>query len=222
MADPLDPGTVTPTPPSDPSPNPPAAPVVASPPADPAAPPAAPAAVDPSKPADPPADPPAEIEYTAFAMPDGVELDQAAMDRAIPILKEIKLPQEQAQKLATFYATELQTQVQAALTPQRMAEYEAARTAERASQWAEDVKADPDIGGAHLDETHALIKDGIAKFGTPKLAEALNETGLGNHPELVRLFRNIGAQTREDRGGLPPGGGAVPKSLAERLYGKPG
>jgi hypothetical protein len=158
------------------------------------------------------------VEYTPFVMPEGVTLDQAAADRAIPVFKELGLSQEQAQKLVNAYATELNTAVSGVVTPEAIQGYMDKVTAERSTQWAEQVKADKDIGGAHLDETKAFIAAGIAKYGTPELAAALNETGLGNHPELVRLFRKIGADVREDRGGLPAGGGGAEKSLAERMY----
>ena len=35
-------------------------------------------------------------------------------------------------------------------------------------------------------------------FATPELKKALNETGFGNHPELVRLFVKIGKSLSED------------------------
>ena len=35
-------------------------------------------------------------------------------------------------------------------------------------------------------------------FATPALKAALNETGFGNHPELVRLFVKIGKSLSED------------------------
>jgi hypothetical protein len=158
-----------------------------------------------------------EITYEPFAMPEGVELDQAAVDRAIPVLKELGLDQDKAQKLVGIYASELQAAMDAALTPEKLADYVQQFNQEQSGKWAEAVKADPEIGGAKLDETHALVRDGIAKFGSPALKEALDSTGLGNHPELVRMFRNIGLETREDRGGNPPSGGGA-ATLEDRMY----
>lgn len=165
----------------------------------------------------PPADTPA-IEYEAFVLPDGIEMDQAALERAVPVLKSMGLPQDKAQSLVDLYASELQAGIAAALTPERMAEYEQQVVADRATRWAEDVKADKEIGGANLDQTHKLIEKGIRAFGTPELAKALNDTGLGNHPELVRLFRKIGMSTGEDQSGLPPAGGGAEIPFEQRMY----
>lgn len=160
----------------------------------------------------------AEVAYSDFTMPEGVTLDQAALDRSLPIFKEIGLTQEQAQKLVSAYASEVNTAVTGVLTPDALQGYFSKVVADRSAQWAEQVKADKELGGVHLDETHALISASVAKYGTPELSKALNETGLGNHPELVRLFRNIGRDVREDRGGLPAGGGGAERSLADRMY----
>jgi len=205
MADTL-PGTATPTPDSDATTSANTDTTAAA-----TAAPADPPAADPAAPAD-------DVPYTPFVMPEGIALDQAAMDRAIPLLKEAGLSQEKAQSLVTAYANEMKTAVSGVLTPEAMQGYMQQVVAERSTQWAEQVKADKDIGGVHMDETHALIQAGIAKYGTPELSAALNETGLGNHPELVRLFRKIGADVREDRGGLPPGGGGAETPLHLRMY----
>jgi hypothetical protein len=69
--------------------------------------------------------------------------------------------------------------------------YEAAREAQR-DAWADAAQSDPEIGGAafqrELDYAHQALK----VYGTPELHEALESTGLGNHPELIRLLSKIG------------------------------
>lgn len=55
------------------------------------------------------------------------------------------------------------------------------------------------------------------KFGSPELKQYLNETGLGNHPELVRIFANIGKAMSED--GLVTGNSGGVKSAADVLFG---
>lgn len=45
-----------------------------------------------------------EITYTDFKMPDGETLDQSMVDAALPIFKELKLTQEQAQQLVDLQA----------------------------------------------------------------------------------------------------------------------
>ena len=60
----------------------------------------------------------------------------------------------------------------------------------------------------------------IETFGTPELRSLLDSTGMGNHPEVVRLALKIGKAISEDtivRGRNTPSGGA--KDPASVLYG---
>ena len=44
----------------------------------------------------------------------------------------------------------------------------------------------------------ATARRAIERFGTPALRQLLNETGLGNHPEMVRLAVRVGRALAED------------------------
>ena len=46
--------------------------------------------------------------------------------------------------------------------------------------------------GTAYDERIAVARNAIREFGTPALAEILNSSGLGNHPEVVRAFVKAG------------------------------
>ena len=67
--------------------------------------------------------------------------------------------------------------------------------------WAEALPSDQEIAGKDGTEYAANIaraKQALDKFGSPKLKQELDKTGLGNHPELVRLFVRIGKAMKED------------------------
>jgi hypothetical protein len=99
--------------------------------------------------------------------------------------------------------------------------------------WAKEVKDDPEIGKGKLDETLSLVGKALDHFGAPSKIEEidgkkvetnefralLNETGLGNHPVMVKMFRAIGAAVSED-GNLVRGdaGPVTKKSGLEVLY----
>lgn len=56
-------------------------------------------------------------------------------------------------------------------------------------EWGEALKADPEYGGAKLAESKAALARLYALY--PKSAElrkALDDTGMGNHPEIARLL----------------------------------
>jgi hypothetical protein len=149
-------------------------------------------------------EPAAEVEYK-FDMPEGVELDQGDLTKFTDIAKELKLPAESAKKLVDLAAA------------REVARAEA--FAKQVSDWGETVKADPELGKA---ENLALAKKAIDTFGTPELRDLLNSTGMGNHPEVIRMALKIGQKISEDTfvAGRT-GGNAPPRDHASVLYGNP-
>lgn len=146
------------------------------------------------KPNDKPAAPEA---YEAFAVPDGMTLDAAAVEIATPIFKELGLDQAGAQKLIDIYAG-LATKAEEA-NAQALRDHNA--------NLIKAVKEDPTLGGAALPLTLASAKSAIAKFGTPELNKLLIETGMSNEPEMLRFLKKVGEFDTEDtfeRGGDAP------------------
>lgn len=73
--------------------------------------------------------------------------------------------------------------------------------------WANQVKSDPELGGEKFKENVEHAHRALKTFASPKLIQLLDETGYGNHPELIRVFAKIGSQMRDDKlvmGGEPP------------------
>lgn len=129
-------------------------------------------------------------DYEAPAMAEGFELDTKMFDSFKPIAKELGLNQKGVQKLAEF-------QAQA-----RKAEQEAYATT--VNEWGETTKKDAEIGGAKFEASAAAANKALNVFGTEPLKALLREYGLGNHPEVVRVFARIGsAIASEDKS--PPG-----------------
>ena len=183
--------------------------------------PATPAAT-PATPADPAARTPAEPgkegeaappgapeEYAAFVAPEGVKFDDDTLGELKALAKEDNLSQDKAQKYADLgvkAVQKFQTRMQEQVTQAQQ-------------QWVTDSKADKEFGGDKLNENLAVAKKARDAFGTPELTQLLNETGLGNHPEMIRAFFRIGQAVSEDR--LVPGGTQPAKngqSIAQRMY----
>lgn len=144
-------------------------------------------------------------EYADFSLPEGMTLDTVTLDKFRPIAKELGLSQESAQKLVSLVAD------------QRQAEHEA--WAAQIDEWANQSKADPEIGGAKFDENLAIAQRGYTKFATPALRELLDSSGYSNHPEVIRMFVAIGKSFGEDNRpptGADPARGSRP--LHERMY----
>lgn len=101
----------------------------------------------------------------------------------------------------------------------------AAAIKEQSEAFLAATKADPDLGGDKFDSTLKLVTlamDRLAPKGSKDgdaFRKLLDETGFGNHPEVVRMWAKLGKQMQEDRPGSDSGGGVTEVSAAEKLYG---
>lgn len=145
-----------------------------------------------------------------FKLPDGYSLDENALKSFEPTLKELGVTQENAQKLVDKYAELQQAQDKAAETAFN----------EQVDKWFSESKADKEFGGALFDESMQSAQKAIGKYGTPQLKELLNQSGLGNHPEIVRFCVKVGKALREDNPTQTAGTGGAEKSIEERLWPK--
>lgn len=149
-------------------------------------------------------------ERYEFAM-EGVELDPAMMREAEPILRELNLSNEGANKLLPV-ANKLVSSTQ-----DRMMQAMIDAGAKQRKDWLTAYHSDPDIGGARRVETQRLAEAGMTaagfKAGHP-FRQMLTESGLGNHPDMIRTFRRLGE--------LAAGGGAAAPGEGPdtRWYGK--
>lgn len=138
-----------------------------------------------------PAGPPEKYELAL----EGVELDPDLVGEAEPILRDLKLSNDQANALLPL-APKIMAKAQEA-TIQQMIE----AGAKQRKDWLDAFSADPDIGGAKREETEHLAAKGLDALGYGKdhaFRKALNESGFGNHPDMIRAFRRIGEMVGED------------------------
>jgi len=88
--------------------------------------------------------------------------------------------------------------------------------------WTEKTLADPEIGGAKFPAAKATIAKAIDGLG-PNLAaevrQALDVTGAGNHPAIVKALHAFASRLTEPGhvSGNPPGANS-PKSIKEAFY----
>jgi hypothetical protein len=128
-------------------------------------------------------------EYADFTAPEGVTLNAEAIDALKAFAKEKNLTQEDAQKLVDMGAQV--TQANVARLNEQIAQVQA--------QWLDAAKTDKEFGGDALNENLAIAARARETFGTPELKAALDTTGMGNHPEVVRFFVRVGKAISEDR-----------------------
>lgn len=151
-----------------------------------------------------------ENGYADFSVPEGVTIDNALLEKVTPVFKELGLSQEQAQKLVDFQSDQVQA----------MADSQVEAFNQMVGEWAEQSKNDSEFGGDKFDESIAVAKAAIEKFGTPELRELLETHGLGNHPEMIRFMMRVGKLTQEDQPGTSGGQPSEKKDRIELLYGE--
>lgn len=161
-------------------------------------------------------------EAYEFAMPEGVEIDQEAVDRYSPVFKELKLTQAQAQKLVDLRAAEIAAMTEGASekAEQWYAERRQQEIAAANEAGITAIKADKEIGGEHFEPIKNRVMEAVGAVGTPELRATFDKLGLGNDPEIVRVFNRLIDYTPPDKG-EGPGEGGGNKSTASVLFDHP-
>lgn len=91
--------------------------------------------------------------------------------------------------------------------------------AELNTQWQGEFRADPELGGANFDTSIAVIENAISKFGNDELRTALQVTGAGNNPHLLRFIHTLAKPHYESTavGASPAAGSGSRDNAAARL-----
>lgn len=145
-------------------------------------------------------------ESYEFNAPDGVIFDDTTIGAFSDVAKELNLPQADAQKILDKVGPV-------------MAQRQALALENLNKSWLEGATADKEFGGEKLQENLAVAKKAMDRFGTPALRELLNESRLGNNPEVIRFMYRAGKAISEDK--FVAGGPARPsgsRDAAKFLY----
>lgn len=156
------------------------------------------------------AKPQAAPEKYEFKAPEGKQFDAEVLNTYSEVARELNLSQEAAQRVLDAMAPKM--------AERQVAQIEAIRT-----EWANTSKTDKEFGGEKLSENLGVAKRALDQFGTSELRALLNESGLGNHPEVIRFMYRAGKAISEDK--VITGAAATAKSgpksfadLADALY----
>lgn len=152
---------------------------------------------------------PAVPEKYELTLPKDSALSPDHVEKLSAYAKEQGLSNEQAQGL-------LERESKAV---SEYAESQAAKLKETADSWFEKSKGDKEIGGEAFKQNAELAKRVVSRFGTEDFKKELSKTGLGNHPELIRVFTRIGKAMSDDQLVVPGAQSAGKKSIESLLYG---
>jgi hypothetical protein len=68
------------------------------------------------------------------------------------------------------------------------------------SNWRNATRTDQEIGGQAYSRSISDARALVNEFGTKELVAALSDSGMGNHPEMVRVLARAGRALRVARG----------------------
>lgn len=147
-----------------------------------------------------------------FTFPEGITPNQAALVPFTALLAKHSVPQESAQELLGLHTQAMETYSQALLKAQHDT------FAETRRQWATQVAADPQIGGAGHKTAMASIARMRDMFVPAAEMSAFNDmlriTGVGDHPAFLKLLHN--AARFFDEPAMPASSGRPPPSLGQK------
>jgi hypothetical protein len=147
-------------------------------------------------------------EKYELKLPDGSLLQPEYLEKIASYAKEQGFSNEQAQRLV-----ERESQAVSGYMESQKTAFK-----QQSDTWVSQVQSDKEIGGEALKQNVESAKRVIQRYATPEFQKALDESGLGNHPELVRTFVRIGKAMSEDQLVLPGAQPAAKRSAAEIFY----
>lgn len=151
-------------------------------------------------------------QYESFALPEGIEMDNDALNEALPVLQGLKASQEDAQKLVNIGANMI-SKVMKNVSEQHNKVVEGWRK-ESESLFGKD-------GDAKFQERVGRAEEVVKQFfKTEEQRNILTAYGLGNHPAFFAMCLAIAEGTSEDRPTLPAstGGFQSTQTLAQTWY----
>jgi hypothetical protein len=191
--------------------NPPEPPPV-EPPVPPVEPPVDPNAPKPPEPPKPPEEPPAAVEPLTLenlTLPEGFEAQPELSTKFLEILNGDLSPKDRADALLALHGETL------------TAASEAGSKAwdDMQTQWKDEVKSDPDIGGAKLQPALTNIGKLLDEFGDDQLKPLFDTTGAGNNVHMIKFLNKIAGVLTEGnffKAGSPSGND--PDAAAKRMF----
>ena len=124
--------------------------------------------------------------YAEFTLPEGVKIDAAKLEQALPIFKELNLTQEQAQKLI-----DLQTD--------GVNKANEAFSADKATR-LQALKSDKEIGGDNFAKSSEMVGRALNTFLSAEEQQDLGQyiDRFGTNTTLVKLMYRVAKGMTED------------------------
>lgn len=157
-------------------------------------------------------------------VPDGATVDADFVTRTAATARGLGLSNEAAQTLLDAQIAEIGTATTAAADRAKAEQLTAMQPGgaiwnEQETQWRTTALADAEIGGSpeKLAANIALAQRVVARFGSDDAKRFFEQSGLGSHPELIRVFARIGQSMSEATLVPPQSAATAARTEQERL-----
>lgn len=156
-----------------------------------------------------------ELKIADALAEKGVTFDTDAFEAVEPVFRKMGLSNDEAQEFVDHYAEKVLPKL-AERTDAAMLD----RAKAQRKEWRDAFEADPEIGGDNRDASLSAAARAFDHYGLKKgegFRLLLDESGLGDHPDVIRTFARVGRDLAE--GGFERGD-PVPqqKSAEQKLY----
>ena len=145
--------------------------------------------------------------YAALMLPENSLISAAALATFKQCACEVNLPLQTLQKWIEQEEVRLQQEAEKQVQIQQ----------EQQHAWAQQTQ---DLLGEKWQEEVSRAVHAADVFGGPELRQLLEETGLGNHPAIIRTFAQVGKRIAEDISAVGAPGASADKTFTQALYGK--
>lgn len=147
---------------------------------------------------------------------DGLEYAEGEIDELKTLCSENKIPPQAAQAIldwqAKFAKVADEKRTQAVQT--EMADFVQKEAAKNLKLVHQEWGTDP----ATVAENEAAVARAISTFADEGFRKLMNESGLGNHPDVVRFVLKVGKAISDDRFIVGRNGGGTKPDLAHRMF----
>lgn len=165
--------------------------------------------------------------YEPFTLPEGIEVDNETLAAFTTQLGEFERNTGADHAATQAFGQTLMERHIAALNDHtaRLQEYYQNAWDEQKNGWAKSFESDPEIGGNRRDTTLKHAKTFIRTYGgdeaqQKELTSLMNDTGIGNHPALIRLLSRAGESLAEGRPLPATNAGKGIQSKVAKRYGQ--
>lgn len=149
-------------------------------------------------------------EKYEIKLPEGSPLDASHIEKIASYAKERGLSNEDAQALLDRESSAVATYV----------DVQKNLLKEKSEGWITEMSKDKEIGGEAFTKNVEVANQVVDKYFTPEFKKILNETGLGNHPELLRGLYRIGKASAPDSLVQPKSQNGGARKIEDVFYGQ--